>query len=552
MKTFLILVVSAIGLLVAATAVMFVLKACPPQGPWLTPPWCRGSDYQIKIPKISVPSSQTTTSDFSTSSQPNLQTKPQTSQSVKTPSLLTAIKPAAPLTIDFTVQVPENTPNYTSVWIEFRHHEGGWGPLLRMEKKSAYTWEIALKDAPSKQYRYTRDEWSFTGAEEFSPDSKTAGRFIKEGERKFNDIVKKWRWMPAPGEEISQSIPTKAGQISFVPRINNKDFQKGVVIADFWWGNFHVLNSTHERLKKNNFKWLEVAPGWEYKQIDPLPVVERVGYKDEEINLHLKMMKRDGFKILLQPSLAGGGFDMGKAPLSPEWWDAWFERYEAFALYFADLANKNAVDALLITGDEIATNEKPANYQQRLEAIYSKVRQIYKGELGRGFVLGRTINQIDDLWPKVSDSILTTEWDFLAVRTGIGLTTKDDPTQEELYLNVKKVFDLRLKPFYEQYQKPIVLSQVGYVSVDGALTGKVSSDDPDAAMWEPYSDKYVLDLAEQAMAFEAFMKNIAETDYITGIYPFAYWPDDFPLSKENNVRGKPAEEVLSQWYESIK
>ena len=40
MKTFLILIVGIVGLFVAATAVMFVLKACPPKGPWPAPPWC--------------------------------------------------------------------------------------------------------------------------------------------------------------------------------------------------------------------------------------------------------------------------------------------------------------------------------------------------------------------------------------------------------------------------------------------------------------------------------------------------------------------------------
>src|SRR3989338_5073465 len=87
MKTFLILVVSAIGLLAVTTAAMFALKACPPPGPWLTPPWCGGSSYQIKTPKTSVPASPATSSDFSTPSQPNPQTKSQTSQSAKAPSL---------------------------------------------------------------------------------------------------------------------------------------------------------------------------------------------------------------------------------------------------------------------------------------------------------------------------------------------------------------------------------------------------------------------------------------------------------------------------------
>jgi len=131
MKTFLILVVSAIGLLAVATAVMFVLKACPPQGPWLTPPWCGGNGHQIKIPKISVPSSQTTTSDFSTPSQPSSQTKSQTSQPVKAPSL-----PAAPYAVALTVQVPENTPNHTIIYLQIREGLNEWGRNLKMEKKA--------------------------------------------------------------------------------------------------------------------------------------------------------------------------------------------------------------------------------------------------------------------------------------------------------------------------------------------------------------------------------------------------------------------------------
>ena len=40
MKTFLVSIIGVVGLFVAATAVMFVFKTCPPQGPWPTPPWC--------------------------------------------------------------------------------------------------------------------------------------------------------------------------------------------------------------------------------------------------------------------------------------------------------------------------------------------------------------------------------------------------------------------------------------------------------------------------------------------------------------------------------
>ena len=56
MKTFLVSIVSVVGLFVAATAVMFVFKACPPQGPWPTPPWCAGGIQTSKTIKKFIPS----------------------------------------------------------------------------------------------------------------------------------------------------------------------------------------------------------------------------------------------------------------------------------------------------------------------------------------------------------------------------------------------------------------------------------------------------------------------------------------------------------------
>jgi hypothetical protein len=81
--------------------------------------------------------------------------------------------------------------------------------------------------------------------------------------------------------------------------------------------------------------------------------------------------------------------------------------------------------------------------------------------------------------------------------------------------------------------------------------GKVDVFDPATLVWEPYSTKYQLDLLEQAMGYDAILRAIADHPYIIGTYPFLYLPDTYPLTLEFNIRDKPAEEVLSQWYQSI-
>jgi len=57
MKKILILIVGIVGLgivglFVAATAVMFVLKACPPKGPWPTPPWCASAPVKEEFKDV--------------------------------------------------------------------------------------------------------------------------------------------------------------------------------------------------------------------------------------------------------------------------------------------------------------------------------------------------------------------------------------------------------------------------------------------------------------------------------------------------------------------
>ena len=52
MKTFLISIVSIVGLFVAATAVMFVFQICPPQGPWPAPPWCASAPVKEEFKDV--------------------------------------------------------------------------------------------------------------------------------------------------------------------------------------------------------------------------------------------------------------------------------------------------------------------------------------------------------------------------------------------------------------------------------------------------------------------------------------------------------------------
>ncbi|MBI4163393.1 MAG: hypothetical protein HY512_00905 [Candidatus Aenigmarchaeota archaeon] len=490
--------------------------------------------------------------------------KPVSSSSPMPPPKQSTI-PTSPYSVAFTVKVPENTPNNTIVYLQISEVLNEWGRNLKMEKTVENVWDLKadLRDFKDKEigYRYLRNNWGFVGAEEFSPDSKTASRrvLVEKEPKQINDTVEKWRWMPKGDVYQMPIIPTNAGKVQFLSRVNSEKFQEGALIVDFWWGNFKdLLDSTHVRMKEKGFQWIEIAPPWDYKQVNPVPIITSEGfghtYSDEEINFHLKKMKADGFKVYMAPQICCA--DTSKASFSKEWWNEWFSEYEKYAMYFVDKANKYNVEYLIITGDWVAVaaspDKRPADYKERLEAIYSKVKSAYSGKLGRNLFIGGEIDSdIPNIWPNPDDIPFMKQADFIGINWWVGLTDKNNPTQEELNTNAKRIFDLRLKPLYEKYKKPVILQQVAYPSIDGGLTGKAGVDDAATALWEIYSDKYKLDLEEQAMGFEAIMNVVSQSFYIIGVYPFTYWPDEFPLTKEYNIRGKPAEDVLSQWYKSL-
>ncbi len=523
-----------IGVLIVLIFISITLKLCPPQGPWPTPPWCGGSSYHIGIPKISIPNFP------SMPELPSLSGNKETSKN-------------APYAVNLTVEITANTPPNTQVYFESLKSDGETSSSRKMNDLGNNKWSItATFPAGELKYRYNRNNWGFTGAEELSPDSKTGHRTLNVTEKSqtINDTIKKWRWLP-DSNFVMPSIPSLAGQVNFVSRVGQDEFQKGMEIVDFWWGNFKfLLDSTNERLKQDNVKWVEIAPAWDYKQVNPTPIITNQGfgntYPDDSLGLHLSKTKNAGFKVYVASQVCCTS--LNGASFSNEWWDAWFKQYDNYVTYFVTMANKYNVDELALTGDWFVMDKKPANYKERLEVIYSKAKQNFHGKLGRLMFLGGTNGNIDELYPKISDTPFLSGWDFFAVKLWTGLTTKDNPSQDELYASVKKIFNTRLKPLYDSYQKPIILSEVAYPSAKSGLTGKIGVDDSAIQMWNQYSDKYALDLVGQAMGHEAILKNVAETNYITGVYPFTFWPDDFSLSKEYNIRGKPAEEVLKKWY----
>ena len=127
------------------------------------------------------------------------------------------------------------------------------------------------------------------------------------------------------------------------------------------------------------------------------------------------------------------------------------------------------------------------------------------------------------------------------------LAESSNPTQEKLNANAAKLFKNKLEPLYTKYGKPIIIVQVMYGSYEGVLQGKEYSEH-ETWLWAPSHPDVVFSGKEQAMAYEAVMKAVADAEYIIGVYPFGYHLEEFPRHISLDIRGKPAERIIADWY----
>lgn len=470
------------------------------------------------------------------------------------------------------VEVPVNTPEYSTIYIEWRSIEDNyWQPFdhcklvvdkdCALKKIGKNKWQGQFNLAPGKYgYRYSRDQWGAPTAEEFWPDSLDKYREIevKEGKQTFTDQVGKWRWFPHPNEPPLSVPPSTAQTATITPRIGGEKFQRGFAIQDFWDPWFNVLiEPTHKAIKADYADYVAVGPVWEYTQVEPLPVIsESRLYPMEDLKIHLDKLKEDRFRIYMSVQYGCpvcNGLHPFEKPRSQEWWDAWYKEIEKTSFYFADLAQKYDVETLsLFGGVDFAWQSefRAPNAEKKFSQLLDRIRQRYSGKIGIGVVLGGKPPEWQEAWPPPTDIPAFEKYDFIALGLVAALVENDNSTQEQVNVNSKKLFKEKIEPLYAQYKKPIVLTP-GYASYKGVLQNTEKYTEEEIMIWAPMRDDIELGGQEQAMAYEAIMNAVADAPYVIGTYPFGYQVEEFPLSRVEDVRGKPAEKIIAGWYKQF-
>ncbi|OGO24381.1 MAG: hypothetical protein A2Z28_02760 [Chloroflexi bacterium RBG_16_51_9] len=128
--------------------------------------------------------------------------------------------------------------------------------------------------------------------------------------------------------------------------------------------------------------------------------------------------------------------------------------------------------------------------------------------------------------------------DYVAVDVWYSLTDKNDPTVAELkeaWINRGYVADL--ENISRQFNRPFIISEIGYQSADGTNTQPGNF---------PKFLQAPVDLQEQADCYQAAFEVLWGKPWLKGIF---WWQWNAISTKWlEDPQGKPAEEVLKKFY----
>jgi len=307
-----------------------------------------------------------------------------------------------------------------------------------------------------------------------------------------------------------------------------------------------------------------VSAAW-YRQVTPTPVIGTVlGLPDDQTNYHsltdetyfaalVSAAKQRGLKVAQTESLAIGlGLPQDQIDAleamkqNPQWWNEWFDQWEAWVVPRAARAEKYGVDMyVLYLYPEFRPDIYP-QYDERWREIIAEVRRVYTGQVAINIIVtDDKLTFIDDL-----DALLITAFSdlYLYIAESEPARVKDikNPTMQELVDLSKRIFD----GAREQFGGKI---PVYYVLTINSTDGQQYSEDP--------NKRGEVDFQEQALYYEAFFKAIEDEPWITGVFTERWdwfdqfrrpgdssWAQYFDETSGGSPRSKPAEEVVKLWF----
>lgn len=308
--------------------------------------------------------------------------------------------------------------------------------------------------------------------------------------------------------------------------------QQGLSYAAWWPGLYSSLGSDRAlaHLAANGADWVAIIVTWYQDtaasttiyRADPTPTDQDVTHAITQAHaLGLQVMLKPHVDVLYEDAWRG---EIGKT-FSEGQWQAWFASYRSLISHYAQMATDLSVEQFCIGVELAATTHRAADWR----VVAQQVRGLYAGPIT--YASNHSGEEASIAWWDAVDCI--------GIDAYYPLTDENDPSYQALLAAWEGRLPL-MESLATQWNKPILFTEVGYRSIDGANRWP----------WD-WQRKGALDLQEQADCYRALFEAVWDQPWFAGIYWWAWDTDPFaggPFDLDYTPYDKPAEAVLRAYY----
>lgn len=231
-----------------------------------------------------------------------------------------------------------------------------------------------------------------------------------------------------------------------------------------------------------------------------------------------------GLEVMLFPIVMLVERDAGawRGVLAPTDVDAWFDSYTAFVVENARLAEETGVEVLSV-GSELGSMERYAAWNE----VIAAARSVYSGKL---------IYSAN--WDNYFNTPFWSRLDLVGVTGYFELSPSADARPDvDALVAAWQPFEEALRVFSESVGRPVVITEIGYVS------------QPSAA-WRPwdYTAASAPDIEAQLTAYRALEQALDGEPWLGGLFIWNWFGDGGASCNGYTPRHKPAELVVRRWF----
>ncbi len=263
----------------------------------------------------------------------------------------------------------------------------------------------------------------------------------------------------------------------------------------------------------------------------PFPLMQRAGSETDEGVVHDAYTARQlGMATILKPQVwLGRGSWPGDVEMqSEEDWRQFFDHYYRWMRHYALLAEINRMDMLCV-GVEFskATLQRPDDWRR----LIRKLRGIYSGPMVYAANWGKEFESLE-FWD---------ELDYIGLDCYYPLSQEEKPGEEELKAAFQNVLQ-RAQAVSEKYSRPVIFTEIGFTST--TTPWKEPHKDGRGRAYDGEAQKQCYRIVMEALSTENENWNHG---LLWWKFP-TYLSDGGPNHKGFTPNGKPAEEVVREWF----